>query len=80
MKREYSESVIKIVESLVALFILIDAPELKGREKEVTKIALDVLDKRLDEDVEIEESDLEEDEFNDDINEDYLRYLFDKLK
>jgi hypothetical protein len=51
MKRQYPEHIVELVEAVVGLFIILPNPQLKGKEKEITKIALELLDKRLNEDI-----------------------------
>lgn len=48
MKREYSKTEISLVESFIELFIIIPNPQLRDKKDEIMKMALEELDKRLD--------------------------------
>ena len=48
MKRKYPEHIVELVEALAGLFIILPNPQLKGKEKEINKIALELLEKRID--------------------------------
>ena len=48
MKRTYPEHIVELVEAIVGLFIILPNPQLKGKEKEINKIALELLEKRMD--------------------------------
>lgn len=65
-----------MVEAIVGLFVLFPNPQLKGKEQEVMKIAFEVLDKMLDEDIQPEED--EYDDEDDEISEEYIKYIVDK--
>jgi hypothetical protein len=65
-----------LVEAIVGLFVLFPNPQLKGKEQEVMKIAFEVLDKMLDEDIQPEED--EYDDEDDEISEEYIKYIVDK--
>ena len=79
MKRQYSENEKGLVEAMVGLFILFPNPQLKGKEDEIMKIAFEVLDKMLDENFEPIEDEIEVDE-EDEINEEYIKYIVNKRK
>lgn len=79
MKRQYSESEKGLVEAIVGLFILFPNPQLKGKEDEVMKIAFEILDEMLDNDLQPIEDEIEVDE-EDEINEEYIKYIVDKHK
>lgn len=51
---EFNENIKNLVEAVVGLFIIHPNPQLKGREKEVMKIAFEVLSKKLTEKMENE--------------------------
>lgn len=48
MKSTYPEHIVELVEAIVGLFIILPNPQLKGKEKEINKIALELLEKRMD--------------------------------
>ena len=48
MKSSYPEHIVELVEAIVGLFIILPNPQLKGKEKEINKIALELLEKRMD--------------------------------
>jgi hypothetical protein len=54
-------------------------PELKGKEQEVMKIAFEVLDKMLDDDLQPIEDEIELDE-EDENYEEYIKYIVNKHK
>ncbi len=82
MKRQYSENEKGLVEAMVGLFILFPNPQLKGKEQEVMKIAFEVLDEMLDEDLQPikDEIEVDDDDDDDDGYEDYINYLVEKRK
>ena len=77
MKRQYSENEKGLVEAIVGLFVLFPNPQLKGKEQEVMKIAFEVLDEMLDEDLQPIEDEVDEE---DEISEEYIKYIVDKHK
>jgi hypothetical protein len=79
MKRQYSENEKGLVEAIVGLFILFPNPQLKGKENEVMKIAFEVLGEMLDKNLQPIEDEIEVDE-EDEINEEYIKYIVDKHK
>jgi hypothetical protein len=79
MKRQYSENEKGLVEAIVGLFVLLPNPQLKGKENEVMKIAFEVLGEMLDKNLQPIEDEIEVDE-EDEINEEYIKYIVDKHK
>ncbi len=72
MKIEFSENQKELVEAVVGLFILLPNPKLKGRKKEIMKIAFEVLSKQMENYIEVEEELSEEEQEYDDFYYEFL--------
>ncbi len=75
---KYTENKRSLIEAMIDLFIIFPNPQCKGDRNKIMKIAFDVLEKRLQEDL---EKDKEENTLSDKeilIREEYYKILFDK--